>query len=72
MKVSSGKEAIFDMSETRKRVVGILAHRTRLEALEFAEKVIEWLEVRDIEVRLDRDAADKLGKTGLASADSVW
>ncbi len=60
------------MSETRKRVVGILAHRTRLEALEFAEKVIEWLEVRDIEVRLDRDAADKLGKTGLASADSVW
>lgn len=49
-----------------KRTVGILAHRSRPEALALAREVMAWLEERDIAVRLDDDSAGKLDRPDLA------
>jgi len=47
------------------RIVGIVVHRTRPEALAFAQDVIAWLEARNIDVVLDREAANRLGRPAL-------
>ncbi len=48
-----------------KRHVGIIVHRTRREAWEFATKVIAWLDERDIGVRLDLISSQRLGLPSL-------
>ena len=48
------------------RTVGIMVHRTRPEALEFAQVVMAWLAERGIGVRLDAPSAEKLGRPLLA------
>ncbi len=48
------------------RFIGMIVHRTRREAWEFAERVIEWLKARDIGVRLDLESAQRLHLPALA------
>ena len=43
------------MSETQKKLVGLMVHRTKQEAHRFAQLVISWLQERGVEVRLDRE-----------------
>lgn len=55
-----------------KQSVGIMVHRTRPEALHFAREVVGWLEARDVTVRMDAGAADKLKMPVLACAAEDW
>ena len=54
------------------RSVGIVVHRRSAEALEFARQVIAWLAVRHIVVRLDSEAAVKLGHPTLTCPPEGW
>ena len=60
------------MSQTKKKSVCLIAHRTRTEAHAFALEVIDWLQAREIEVCLDTDSALKLGRTTLARKEDDW
>lgn len=48
-------------SNKMQRTIGLIVHRTRPEAQAFAEQVVVWLQERGIEVRLERDMAERLG-----------
>ncbi|HLV80450.1 MAG TPA: NAD(+)/NADH kinase [Chthonomonadaceae bacterium] len=54
------------------RSVGIVVHRRSEEALEFARQVIAWLFERHIAVRLDSEAAVKLGHPTLVCPPEGW
>ena len=60
------------MSETQKKLVGLMVHRTKQEAHRFAQLVISWLQERGVEVRLDRESAEILGFQELACQDDEW
>lgn len=62
----NGKESIMNRS------VGLMVHRTRPEALHFSREVVGWLEARDIAVRMDADAADRLMMPVLAGSEEDW
>jgi len=49
-----------------------MVHRTRPEALHFAREVVGWLEARDVTVRMDPSAADKLKMPVLACDEGDW
>src|SRR5437868_6720090 len=55
-----------------KQSVGIMVHRTRPEALHFAREVVGWLEARDVPVRMDAAAAQKLKMPILACVADDW
>jgi NAD+ kinase len=55
-----------------KQAGGIMVHRTRPEALHFAREVVGWLEARDITVRMDPAAAEKLKMPVLACRSGDW
>src|SRR5579872_35674 len=55
-----------------KQSVGIMVHRSRLEALHFAREVVGWLEARDISVRMDARAAEQLKMPVLACGPEEW
>jgi NAD+ kinase len=55
-----------------KQSVGILVHRTRPEALHFAREVVGWLEAREVSVRMDALAAEKLKMPVLACPAEEW
>ncbi len=55
-----------------KRSVGIIVHRTRLEAWEFAAQVIAWLQAREVGVRLDEESARKLKRPELSCCGDEW
>jgi NAD+ kinase len=55
-----------------KQSVGIMVHRSRPEALHFAREVVGWLEARDITVRMDPAAAEKLKMPVLACPADEW
>jgi len=52
--------------------VGMMVHRNRPEALHFAREVVGWLEAREISVRMDQAAADKLKMPVLACTEEDW
>ena len=52
--------------------VGIMVHRIKREAWEFAAEVITWLNARDVEVSLDVESAQRLNRTDLACCESEW
>ena len=54
------------------RSVGIIVHRTKLEAWEFAAQVIAWLQARQVGVRLDEESARKLQRPELACCGDEW
>jgi len=54
------------------RSVGIVVHRTKPEALEFAQEVIVWLQARGIHVRLDSDAAQRMEQPQLVCNPDSW
>jgi NAD+ kinase len=55
-----------------KESVGIMVHRSRPEALHFAREVVGWLEARDVMVRMDPGAAEKLKMPVLACLPEDW
>ena len=55
-----------------KQRIGIMVHRDKEEAWEFAAEVIAWLNARDVEVALDTESARKLERPDLACCDSEW
>ena len=52
--------------------VGIIVHRAKREAWEFAAEVIAWLNTRNIVVALDTELASRLERPDLACCDSEW
>ncbi len=56
----------FSLQQT----VGLIAHRTKTEAQNFARDVIAWLTARNVAVRLDGEMAARLGFPELASDEA--
>lgn len=54
------------------RRVGIVVHKSKPEALAFAQQVIAWLEQRGIKVWLDSGAAARLNQPTLQCAEEQW
>lgn len=52
--------------------VGIMVHRIKREAWEFAAEVITWLNARDVEVSLDVESAQRLNRLDLSCCDTEW
>ena len=52
--------------------VGIIVHRAKREAWEFAAEVIAWLNARDVSVALDTESASRLERPDLACCESEW
>ena len=61
-----------NMIDDVKQSVGIMVHRTRPEALHFAREVVGWLEARDVPVRMDSNAAERLKMPVLACVEDSW
>lgn len=52
------------------RSVGIMVHRSRTEALAFADKVADWLETQGVSAWFDPSAAQRLGRPEKAFVES--
>ncbi len=54
------------------RRIGIIAHRAKREAWEFAGEVIAWLNARGVQVALEDETARKLERPDLACSPEEW